>query len=450
MRLSRKALASLTGVSLLAIVGLTFGLFAGGMLTADSGDPAAALEGDPAAGLTGEAVVAQEAGSGDPLIFSYPARFVCMEAAQGLSLSNTPALIREQTEVVIHNPNEYPVTYYRKAVRARTEAEAASPPGAWGSVTIDPDHAIRMNCDNVAKLLTGNPAATFIGTYGVGVRVEGLVVVASAPQTVATVQRPGTLDVSVEYARGSEVLKKDINYQPWWSWWWWNLPWQLGHPYQRIINLGNLQEYIIGNRDCRGHVFGELLADAAAMTPGIQKTMTETALLTAQSYDAHNERELTPNASPMLIPLIGDCHVDYSPSTQSTLMSVDYILVSNKGPSDPDPTSGTPPYNVGSQYPWTPGKFSNLNLAVPNNTSLAMSDVLRDWLTQRWLETPNTVAGSATAAMSFFFPWWCGNQYWNSFSPTDCIDIGVGEGESLDVEQVVPQRVIFSSWPPTP
>jgi hypothetical protein len=35
--------------------------------------------------------------------------------------------------------------------------------------------------------------------------------------------------------------------------------------------------------------------------------------------------------------------------------------------------------------------------------------------------------------------------WWNS---SDCIDIGVGEGESLDVEQITPVRVFMPQWPP--
>jgi hypothetical protein len=77
-----------------------------------------------------------------------------------------------------------------------------------------------VDCDDIAKLLTGNPAATFIGTYGIGVRVEGFVVIGIGPQAVAgTTSKYATLDVTAEYSRGSEVLKKDIHYVPWWRWW---------------------------------------------------------------------------------------------------------------------------------------------------------------------------------------------------------------------------------------
>lgn len=48
-----------------------------------------------------------------------------------------------------------------------------------------PDYAFRINCDDIAKLLTGNANATFIGTYGIGVTVEGFVVVGIGPQTLA-------------------------------------------------------------------------------------------------------------------------------------------------------------------------------------------------------------------------------------------------------------------------
>ena len=52
-------------------------------------------------------------------------------------------------------------------------------------------------------------------------------------------------------------------------------------------------------------------------------------------------------------------------------------------------------------------------------------------------------------AMPYFFPYWCGWSYWWWWGNSgDCIDIGVGDGESLDVETVAPNRVLMTRWPP--
>src|SRR3990170_238609 len=70
------------GFSLLIVFGTAGGLWAGGVLTADGGDPAAATAGvaDLAAGDTSEP--AQAGSSSDPLIYSYSAKFVCLEPLQ--------------------------------------------------------------------------------------------------------------------------------------------------------------------------------------------------------------------------------------------------------------------------------------------------------------------------------------------------------------------------------
>jgi hypothetical protein len=49
----------------------------------------------------------------------------------------------------------------------------------------------------------------------------------------------------------------------------------------------------------------------------------------------------------------------------------------------------------------------------------------------------------------YYFPYWCGWGYWWWWwNGGSCTDIGVGEGESLDVEQVVATRVFMPVWPP--
>jgi len=78
---------------------------------------------------------------------------------------------------------------------------------------------------------------------------------------------------------------------------------------------------------------------------------------------------------------------------------------------------------------------------MPHNYNINLDDYIRKWHTQRWIDAG---AGTATVqnAMLYFFPYWCGGGYWWWWwHGDDCTDIGVGEGESLDVEQVSPTRV---------
>jgi hypothetical protein len=85
---------------------------------------------------------------------------------------------------------------------------------------------------------------------------------------------------------------------------------------------------------------------------------------------------------------------------------------------------------------------------MPQNISTDMHNYFIGWHTQRWIdagENPTTV----NAALVYYFPYWCGWGYWWPWwNAGDCVDIGVGEGESLDVEPVTPTRVFMPAWPP--
>ena len=123
------------------------------------------------------------------------------------------------------------------------------------------------------------------------------------------------------------------------------------------------------------------------------------------------------------------------------------MLFSNKGPSDPDPRQ---PLDQPEQvlYPWLPGRWYDLPVVMPQNACHDLDKFIRDWHTDRWLRAggdPQEVA----SYMVYFFPYWCGWGYWWWWwNAGDCTDIGVGEGESLDVEQVNPVRVSVNQWPP--
>jgi hypothetical protein len=352
----------------------------------------------------------------------------------------TTPLVKEKTEVLIHNPNAFPVTIYKKAVQASLEDDPPIAPGGWKEVVIGPDYAIKVTCDDIATLLTGDPTATFLGTFGIGVEVEGFVVIGMGPQSdAAGVVRYGRLDVTAEYARGSEVLKKDINYQPWWWWWWWPLPWRLGYAYERIMPIDASV-----NVDCRAVLYDALHQDVdreMGSTP--EAALTHAALTMGQSVDPTNITELTHQSEPALVAMIGGCH-----KIDAATASIDYVLLSNKGMTDPDPR--TPGADQPDQvlYPWYPGHWYDLPVVMPQNVSTDINTYFLEWHSQRWIDAGADVA-VVQAAMVYYFPYWCGwGHWWYWWNGSDCIDIGVGEGESIDVEQITPVRVFMGQWPP--
>ena len=132
----------------------------------------------------------------------------------------------------------------------------------------------------------------------------------------------------------------------------------------------------------------------------------------------------------------------------------DKIMISTPGP--PYPTFLTIDYVIFSNYPpasyvtpWVPGYRYDLPVIMTQNQSLDIDDFMREWHAERWIE--EGAPGTVTDLMYYFQPYWCGwgnwAWWWHS---DDCIDIAVGAGESLDVEQITPLRVIMSDWPPPP
>jgi hypothetical protein len=395
----------------------------------------------PPAGLPASA---QAAAQTDPLIISYPAKFTCLEPLQAgqIFFGVAAPLVRETTTVELHNPQSYPVTAYAQAVRGRVPAGSEIVPAAWSTVTIKAGQAVRLDCNEVAKLLTGNPTATFYGTYGIGVLMEGYVLVGIGPQTVEgnAKPQPGVLDVTATYRRGSEFVKKDITYQPWWTWWWWPLPWLRGYAYERILPIASTAY----NVDCRGLVYDALVGDANANLTGQQLAYTLAALSAGRAMDASNVMNMASDSPPALVVLVGGC--DKLVTSQGAYVAdVDYVIVSNKGPSDPSPISGG---GSSPQYPWIPGRMYNLPVAMPQNASSDMDAFLRNWHVQRWLDAGGAVA-NVNAAMVYFFPYWCGWGYWwGWWNGGSCLSAGVAAGESIDVEQVVGTRVLLPVWPP--
>ena len=391
----------------------------------------------------------QAVAAGETLIYSYAAKFVCTESLQPGQFFFGPAapVVQQKTDVLVHNPNGYPVQFYKKAVLAPlerfTEVQQGVAPGAWRRVSLQPDFSFRIDCDDIAKLLTGNPAATFIGTYGIGVTVEGFVVIGIGVQTIAgtNLRRQGILDVTAEYVRASEFMKKDINYQPWWSWWWWGLPWRLAYPYQRIIPIQP-----DANIDCRSMLYDALGTDVQRSTmETAQKAATLAALEAGRGTNSASPPTNDEETPAALVAIIGRCD-----KISTTAMTVDYLLVSNKANSDPNPLDGVTPVQVSVRYPWTPGRWYDLALVTPQNLDVDIHHYFRTWQTERWI-TVGAAAADIDKVMPYWFPYWCGWGYWYWWwNGGDCIDIGVGSGESLDVEQVTPTRVLMLQWPPIP
>jgi hypothetical protein len=399
-------------------------------------------------------VAAAPAAADDPLILSYAAKFVCLESQPPgvVSYSKVAHLVKETTDVLIHNPNDFTVTFYKKATLAQVQSLGPATPGKWVKEELRPDEAIRVNCDEITKLLTGDAAATFVGKYGIGKRVEGFVVVGIGPSTTAAGNiKYSPLDVTAEYSRSSEVLKKDINYQPWWRYWWWPLPWQLGYPYERLIYLGDLPTTSI-NVDCRELLVTELkkdVADSYTSDSDPAEAATIQALDAGLKIHAATVMSSTGEASePALVALIGRCDKG-GIGPAGVFAAVDYVLVSNRGPTD-DPTGGTVTQpNAVHLYPWYPGRWYDLTMVIPQNVTRDMDDYIHEWHLQTWMAASGLARTDLLPHMAYFFPYWCGWGYWWWWwHGDDCIDIGVGEGESIDVEQITPVRVIMTNWPP--
>jgi hypothetical protein len=450
--LNRKAVM---GVGVLMVFGLLVVLLAvpntsSSAASADRvGERAAEVQ--VAAAIPQVEVAAAPQAANDRLILQYAAKFVCMEPLQpGQYWYGAVApLVKEATGVVIHNPNSFPVTLYKKAVRAPVEnpntiAQGVAP-GKWVTVTLAPDYAFHVDCDDIAKLLTGNTAATFIGTFGIGVEVEGMVVIAIGPQVNAagTPLRYGPLDVTAEYVRSSEVMKKDIHYQPWWTWWWWGLPWRLGYAYERVIPVQNPTL----NIDCRSLLYDALHEDVTREVSPTLQTLTHVALDAGRLIDPTNVAALEGQTESALVALIGGCRKIVNGTALN--LDIDYVLLSNKGPTDNDPRGGAQqPDQI--LYPWWPGRWYDLPVVHPQNRSTDLDKYFREWHTQQWIAAGETEA-VARQAMVYWFPYWCGWNYWWWWgNSNDCTDIAVGAGESLDVEQVTPTRVFMVQWPPVP
>jgi len=385
--------------------------------------------------LTAPAGLEAPAAAAPTLVYSYAAKFVCQESLKGEKIWFGPLapILEQKTDVLVHNPNAFQVVFYKKAVRAPLEWQPPIAPGAYKQFTLSAGQSVRIDCDDIAKLLTGDPNATFINVYGIGVAVEGFVVIAIGPQaSPATTARYVPLDVTAEYARSTEVMKKDIHFQPWWRYWPWKLPWVLGRPYHRLVKI----DADIAN-DCRENLVKQLMDDISTMPPPAGP-MTQAALAQGLTYDS----SMPPGDGdpPALVALMGSCEL-----TPQGYGWADFVLVSNKSELELGPAGVTAPSI--QLYPWIPGRWYDTAIVLPQNTNIDMNALIVDWQAQRWIDL-GVPSSDVYSTMKYFLPWWCGYGYWYPWQGPSCIDIGVGGGESLDVEQIIPSRVFLTPWPP--
>jgi hypothetical protein len=198
--------------------------------------------------------------------------------------------------------------------------------------------------------------------------------------------------------------------------------------------------------DCRDQLYQTLAQDAIQNIPDQgQLSATLTALEVGRQLDpTHLPDETT---QPALVALIGRCDKLSTSAPLIENMAIDYVIVSNKAPTDPSPLGGqAQPSQIA--YPWITGRWYDLPVVIPQNFSTDLDNYFHEWQVQRWIDAGED-AGTVRSAMVYYFPYWCGWGYWWPWwNGGDCEDIGVGEGESLDVEQINPTRVFMTVWPP--
>lgn len=398
------------------------------------------------------------------LALYYPVKFICSDSLQAGEFWHGPSapIVQQTTQILIHNPHDYPIDIFKRAMLAPVEETHPEMPGSWLPYALGPGEAFRIDCEDIVYLLTG-VRQSVRQAYGFGVTIEGFVTIGVWPMHFSPEDtrypQPG---VTAEYVRGSEVMKKDVHYQPWWRFWWWDLPWALARPYHRLISTSP-------DLTCEDALHNELLQDVgnSGMLPS-QRDDVVAALVNGLVYHPGFDEQVMSYLPPdyAIVALIGKCEeivtrpeIWWSPEPSippapfvptETKLAVDYVLFSTKGPND-DPsfldTPIEPPQEI-YPYPWIPGRWHDMPVIFPQNVSEDMHAYFGDWHLNWWgyslgyvdLPYPPLMVD----AMGYFVPYWCGYGYWwQGYNGTDCVDIGVGEGESLDVEQVMPLRVIM-------
>jgi len=387
-----------------------------------------------------EGAVQQQVGADDEVVLSYSAKFVCTATQPpGVPFYGAVApVVQQTTEILVHNPNDYPVEISKVANLSPVEPPDAEIPTPLPWIPYGPIPAggsFSIDCNDISTHLLVQP-------FQIGVTYEGIVTIAIGPHQMFDELLYPQLDVIAEYTRGSEVLKKDIHYQPWWTYWPWDFaygdfPWRLGYPYQRIIRLSEpTDEYY----DCRDiliqHLFFvdvvNFVTDPVAqheLQDALRRGMDDYFL---SDYPGDDPFGLAPeNPEPALIPIIGRCEA--SIDSGNAYLEVSYVMVSNLAP-------------LGSPiYPWIPGRWHDMPVVIPQNTTIDFDYLFQYWHAYLWSDHIDYSYSPEELwpYMDYFFPYWSGwTGWWWNYNGTDSIDIGVGEGESIDIEQIMPLRVI--------
>ena len=375
----------------------------------------------------------------DKVVLSYAAKFVCTIAQPAGVPFYGPAapIVQQTTEILVQNPNDYPVEVSKVANLSLLEPEDVGsietlpwipygliPPG--GSFTID--------CKDISQHLLGQQ-------FQVGVTYEGFVTIAIGPHLMDEKMLYPQLDVMAEYTRGSEVLKKDIHYQPWWTFWpwdeaWGTFPWVLGFPYQRLLAMDPLWG---APYSCRQQLMDNLKWDIgnSVTDPGAIEYLHWVLDVGFNDYfrgdvvldEPFNMPPEDPE--PAIIPIIGRCEVVWGGG--DPFLDVSYVIVTNVAPS------GAP------EYPWIPGRWYDMPVVIPQNTTMDFDVMFQDWHAYLWAAHHDFVYQPVDLVphLHYYFPYWSGwTGWWWNYNGMDSIDIGVGEGESIDVEQIMPLRLV--------
>jgi hypothetical protein len=381
----------------------------------------------------------QMAAADGEVVLSYAAKFVCTAAQPaGVPFYGTAApIVQQTTEILVHNPNDHPVEISKIAYLSPVEPIGAELPDPMPMLPygfIPPGASFSIDCSDIASHLLGMQFLT-------GVTYEGIVTVVIGPHQMAEEKLFPQLDVFAEYTRGSEVLKKDIHYQPWWTYWpwdyvWGDFPFALGFPYQRLFAFADPP---IFPYDCRDILNTQLEEDILfQVTDPEGQTILIDAL--ARGYELYFRADIPgdpgfqlppENPDPALIPIIGRC--DTIMDMGMSYLQISYVIVSNHAPQ------GAP------IYPWIPGRWFDMPVVIPQNTTLDFDYMFKYWHAYLWADHINFSYGpnDLYPYLDYFFPYYAGwSGWWWNYNGTDSIDIGVGEGESIDVEQIMPLRLV--------
>ena len=146
------------------------------------------------------------------VVLSYATKFVCTKAQPaGVPFYGpTAPIVQQTTEVLVQNPNDYPVEISKVFNLSPVEP---NDPGIIETTPwipygfIPPGGSFTIDCDDISNHIFGQP-------FQVGVTYEGFVTIAIGPHLMMEEMLYPQLDVIAEYTRGSEVRKRTSTTSP--------------------------------------------------------------------------------------------------------------------------------------------------------------------------------------------------------------------------------------------